>query len=235
VRLICGNGGAAASWFSEIAHECAPGPQGRLSGARGRIRTDDLPITSRTLTFQLDPPSTVLAAQVRDRFHLMPSCGVWYQRLGCHRGCHPCCGSPASLPRSSISSIRLRSDAHSRVTQSAGGAAGRLAEHRLPEVRDPKITAPVRSSERVGQRPAAGRIVPAGTAITALIDGRGGEPLNQADAEAPGPGHRPRRGHDLGIGSVGKGEAAGRQGRSRAATPRGRPAPLPRDRARLAA
>jgi len=35
------------------------------NGARGRIRTDDLPITSRTETFQLDPPSTIAAAQVR--------------------------------------------------------------------------------------------------------------------------------------------------------------------------
>jgi hypothetical protein len=81
---------------------------------------------------------------------------------------------------------------------------GRLAEHRLRETRDPKVTAPVRSSKRVGQRPAAGQIVPAGTAIAALI-GSGGEPLNQADAEVAGPGHRPRRVHDLGIGSVGRG------------------------------
>ena len=26
-----GNGGEAASWFSQIARECAPGPQGRLN------------------------------------------------------------------------------------------------------------------------------------------------------------------------------------------------------------
>ena len=58
-----------------------------VRGARGRIRTDDLPITSRTETLQLDPPSTILAAQERDRFHLDSSCGAWYQRLGCHRGC----------------------------------------------------------------------------------------------------------------------------------------------------
>jgi hypothetical protein len=55
----------------------------------------------------------------------------------------------------------------------------------------------------------AGQIVPAGTAITVLIGSRG-EPLNQADAEAPGPGHRSRRGHDLGIGSVGRGAWGGR-------------------------
>lgn len=28
-------------------------------------------------TLQLDPPSTILAAQVRDRFHLDPSCTAW--------------------------------------------------------------------------------------------------------------------------------------------------------------
>jgi hypothetical protein len=47
-----------------------------------------LPITSRTLTLRLDPPRPILAAQVRARFHLMPSRSAWYQRLGCHRGCH---------------------------------------------------------------------------------------------------------------------------------------------------
>src|SRR5215216_2438473 len=35
-------------------------------GARGGIRTLDLPITSRTEVFQLDPPRTILAAQERD-------------------------------------------------------------------------------------------------------------------------------------------------------------------------
>jgi hypothetical protein len=34
-----------------------------IYGARGRTRTDDLPITSRSLPFRLDPPSTILAAQ----------------------------------------------------------------------------------------------------------------------------------------------------------------------------
>jgi hypothetical protein len=58
-------------------------------GARGRIRTDDLPITSRSLTLCLDPPNAILAAQVRERFHLMPSRGPWHQRLGCQGGCHP--------------------------------------------------------------------------------------------------------------------------------------------------
>jgi hypothetical protein len=29
-QLKCGIGGVAATWFSEIARECAPGPQGRL-------------------------------------------------------------------------------------------------------------------------------------------------------------------------------------------------------------
>jgi hypothetical protein len=61
--------------------------------------------------------------------------------------------------------------------------------------------------------------------------------LFQANAEMPGPSHRPRRGHDLGIRSVWeRGVAAAiRRGRNRAATPRSRPAPPPRDRARLAA
>jgi hypothetical protein len=58
-------------------------------GARGRIRTDDLPITSRSLTFQPDPLRTIPAAQERDPFLLMPSRTAWYQRLGCQRGCHP--------------------------------------------------------------------------------------------------------------------------------------------------
>src|SRR5215211_9053177 len=48
----------------------------------------DLPITSRTLAFRLDPPRPILAAQERDRFHLDPSCTAWYQRLGCQSGCH---------------------------------------------------------------------------------------------------------------------------------------------------
>jgi hypothetical protein len=30
----------------------------------------------------MDPPRTILAAQVRDRFHLVPSPSAWYQRLG---------------------------------------------------------------------------------------------------------------------------------------------------------
>jgi hypothetical protein len=53
--------------------------------------------------------------------------------------------------------------------------------------------------------------------------------LFQANAEMPGPSHRPRRGHDLGIRSVWeRGVAAAiRQGRDRAATPRSRPAPPP--------
>jgi hypothetical protein len=48
-----------------------------VCGARGRIRTDDLPITSRTEAFQLDPPRTILAAQARDQFHPVPSCVAW--------------------------------------------------------------------------------------------------------------------------------------------------------------
>jgi hypothetical protein len=37
----------------------------------------DLPITSRSLTLRLDPPRTILAAQVRNRFHLVPSRSIW--------------------------------------------------------------------------------------------------------------------------------------------------------------
>jgi hypothetical protein len=33
--------------------------------------------TLRTEIFQLDPPTTIVAAQVRDRFHLDPSCTGW--------------------------------------------------------------------------------------------------------------------------------------------------------------
>ena len=40
-------------------------------------RTDDLPITSRTETFKLDPSSTIAAAQVRHPFHLTPSRSAW--------------------------------------------------------------------------------------------------------------------------------------------------------------
>jgi mutator family transposase len=46
-------------------------------GARGRIRTDDLPITSRSLTFWIDPPRPILAAQVRHLFQLDPSGRAW--------------------------------------------------------------------------------------------------------------------------------------------------------------
>ncbi len=46
--------------------------------ARGRIRTDDLPITSGTEAFQLDPSRTIVAAQVRATFHPMPSCTAWW-------------------------------------------------------------------------------------------------------------------------------------------------------------
>jgi hypothetical protein len=53
---------------------------------RGQIRTDDLPTTRRTETLQLDPPRTIVAAQIRDRFHLVPSSSAWCQRLGCHSG-----------------------------------------------------------------------------------------------------------------------------------------------------
>jgi hypothetical protein len=99
--------------------QCQKGPLTCGFGARGGIRTLDLPITSRTLTFQLDPPSTILAAQVRDRFHLMPSCGVWYQRLGCHRGCHHAAGAqhrcPALAPRASDCDRMLTVESHNRL------------------------------------------------------------------------------------------------------------------------
>ena len=35
-----GNGGVAADWFSEIARECAPGPQGRLNRPPSRFRPE---------------------------------------------------------------------------------------------------------------------------------------------------------------------------------------------------
>jgi hypothetical protein len=74
--------------------------------ARGRIRTDDLPITSRTLTLQPDPLRTILAAQERDRFRLMPSRSAWYQRLGCQRGCHPSSAGSSLLALASALAIR---------------------------------------------------------------------------------------------------------------------------------
>jgi hypothetical protein len=101
-----------------------------VRGARGRIRTDDLPITSRTETFQLDPSRTIRAAQVRDRFHLMPSCGAWYQRLGCQRGCHPSSAGSSLLALTTALSIRSQSDARSPV-RLKGAKAGRLAEHQV--------------------------------------------------------------------------------------------------------
>jgi hypothetical protein len=63
----------------------------------GGDSTDDLPITSRSLAFRLDPPRTILAAQVRDRFHLMPSGSASYQRLGCQRGCHHAVRAAAAI------------------------------------------------------------------------------------------------------------------------------------------
>jgi hypothetical protein len=81
---------------------------------RGRIRTDDLPITSRSLTLRLDPPRLILAAQVRDRFHLVPPSSAWYQPLGCHSGYHLAPSTPASRGGRGTLSIRSRSDAHSR-------------------------------------------------------------------------------------------------------------------------
>jgi len=75
-----------------------------------RIRTDDLPITSRIETFQLDPPRTILAAQVRDRFHPVPSRRAWSQRLGCQTGCQVACvGVSKSLLWFGALSIRSRS------------------------------------------------------------------------------------------------------------------------------
>jgi hypothetical protein len=46
-------------------------------GARGGIRTLDLPTTRRPLTLGLDPSRTIVAAQERDRFHSVPSCSAW--------------------------------------------------------------------------------------------------------------------------------------------------------------
>src|SRR5215218_9413272 len=45
--------------------QCRKAPLTCGFGARGRIQTDDLPITSRTETLRLDPSRTILAAQVR--------------------------------------------------------------------------------------------------------------------------------------------------------------------------
>jgi hypothetical protein len=49
-----------------------------------------------------------------DRFHLDPSCGAWYQRLGCQGGYQLSSVGAAWLPRFRSLSIRLRSDAHSQ-------------------------------------------------------------------------------------------------------------------------
>jgi hypothetical protein len=66
-------------------------------GARGGIRTLDLPITSRSLTLRMDPPRPILTAQERDPFHPDPSCGAWYQRQGCQRGCHRAVRAAAAI------------------------------------------------------------------------------------------------------------------------------------------
>jgi hypothetical protein len=61
-----------------------------------RIPTDDLPIPSRSLAFQLDPPRTVVAGRLR-QVHLMPSCGCLVAP-GLPDRLPPCCGSPLARP-----------------------------------------------------------------------------------------------------------------------------------------
>jgi hypothetical protein len=84
-----------------------------VCGARGRIRTADLPITSRTETFQLDPPRTILAAQEQDRFHPDPSCGAWYQGLGAREVARLRALAAASLLWFGTLSIRSQSEGRS--------------------------------------------------------------------------------------------------------------------------
>jgi hypothetical protein len=80
-------------------------------------------------------------AQVRDRFHLMPSCGAWYQRLGCQRGCHPSSAGSSLLALTAALSIRSQSDARSPVRLKGLRRVVSPSTRWLPEARDPKITA----------------------------------------------------------------------------------------------
>jgi hypothetical protein len=87
-------------------------------GARGGIRTLDLPITSRTETLQLDPPSTILAAQVQDPLHPVRSRSAWSWRLGCQRGCQPSGGGGSVLAVLALGEAFRASDRNRKVMAS---------------------------------------------------------------------------------------------------------------------
>ena len=78
--------------------------------------------------FQLDPPNTILAAQERHRFHLIPSRSACYQRLGCHRGCHHSCVgagcSSGTWDRARGKGVQQ----HHLVAPGLAGSPGRLAD-----------------------------------------------------------------------------------------------------------
>ena len=57
-------------------------------GARDRIRTDDLPITSRSQTVRLMLLRRIVAAQVKGVVQQVIGRTIGCERLGCQSGCH---------------------------------------------------------------------------------------------------------------------------------------------------